>query len=108
MSSVQDESPVQVTTDGEDEVIYNGVPDWVYEGIFTSSFWVISKYFANLEEVLGSGSALWFSPDGAHLVYAKFNDTNVDDFFYFVYGSPGEMEDQYPTVREIKYPKVCV
>lgn len=37
MSSVQDESPVQVTTDGEDGVIYNGVPDWVYEGIFTSS-----------------------------------------------------------------------
>lgn len=69
-------------------------------------FFELSRKFANLEEVLGSGSALWFSPGGTHLVYAKFNDTNVDDFFYFVYGSPGEMEDQYPTVREIKYPKV--
>jgi len=73
---------------------------------FLSKLFGLSKYFAKLEEVLGSGSALWFSPDGTNLVYAKFNDTNVDDFFYFIYGSPGEMEDQYPTVREIKYPKV--
>lgn len=29
---LNDENPVKVTEDGEDDVIYNGVPDWVYEG----------------------------------------------------------------------------
>lgn len=24
---------VQITTDGRSDVIYNGIPDWVYEGI---------------------------------------------------------------------------
>ncbi|KAL1494674.1 hypothetical protein ABEB36_010240 [Hypothenemus hampei] len=82
-------NPIRITENGEEGVIYNGVPDWVYE-----------------EEVLGSGSALWFSPDGNYLAYAKFNDTNVKGFTYFIYGTPGDLEDQYPTVRDIKYPKV--
>ncbi|KAH1024091.1 venom dipeptidyl peptidase 4 isoform X2 [Dendroctonus ponderosae] len=84
-----DENPVKVTEDGEDDVIYNGVPDWVYE-----------------EEVFGTGSALWFSPDGKKLAYAQFNDTNVAGFSYFIYGTAGSMDDQYPTTRTIKYPKV--
>ncbi|XP_030761347.1 venom dipeptidyl peptidase 4 [Sitophilus oryzae] len=88
-SILGDAAPIQVTWDGVAGIIYNGVPDWVYE-----------------EEVLGSGTALWFSPDGKHLAYAKFNDTNVKDFFYFLYGTPGSLTDQYPTVAEIKYPKV--
>lgn len=82
-------SPVKVTTDGVAEVIYNGVPDWVYE-----------------EEVFGTGSALWFSPDGKYLAYVKFDDTNVTEFSYFIYGEPGDLADQYPTMARIKYPKV--
>ncbi|KAF7269818.1 hypothetical protein GWI33_017160 [Rhynchophorus ferrugineus] len=81
--------PVVITADGIPGVIYNGVPDWVYE-----------------EEVLGSGTALWFSPDGKNLAYAKFNDTSVEKFFYFLYGSPGDLVDQYPTLAQISYPKV--
>lgn len=58
------------------------------------------------EEVLSSGSALWISPDGNRLAFAWFNDTDVDDFKYYLYGDPGSLEDQYPEVVTLKYPKV--
>ncbi|KAF5307856.1 hypothetical protein FQR65_LT06588 [Abscondita terminalis] len=79
-------NPRQITTDGKPGIVYNGVPDWVYE-----------------EEVLGSGSALWFSPDGDHLAFAHFNDTKVNDFHYFIYG---KSTNQYPALITLKYPKV--
>ncbi|XP_060517373.1 venom dipeptidyl peptidase 4-like isoform X2 [Cylas formicarius] len=79
----------ELVASGEPGVIYCGVPDWVYE-----------------EEVFGGDSAMWFSPDGKKLAYAVFNDTNVLDFSYFVYGTPGSLDDQYPTLTTIKYPKV--
>lgn len=55
---------------------------------------------------MGSGSALWFSPDGNRLAFAVFNDTEVDDFTYFKYGEPGTLDSQYPEVVTLKYPKV--
>lgn len=60
------------------------------------------------EEVLASASALWFSPDGRHLAFATFNDTNVKDIEIPKYGSPGNMKDQYPKEIKIKYPKVVI
>ncbi|XP_067001465.2 venom dipeptidyl peptidase 4 isoform X2 [Anabrus simplex] len=77
---------IRLTSDGVPGVIYNGVPDWVYE-----------------EEVLGTGSAMWFSPDGKSLAYAKFDDTLVRTVSYMHYGRPGE--DQYADVVTIRYPK---
>lgn len=65
--------------------------------------------FENLgvsEEVLGSGSALWFSPEGNRLAFARFDDTNVDEFTYFKYGEPGTLDSQYPEVVMLRYPKV--
>nr|CAD7394587.1 unnamed protein product [Timema cristinae] len=59
----------------------------------------------DLEEVFGSGSAFWISPSGDSLAFAVFNDTEVDEFSYFLYGTPGDLEDQYVTLRTIKYPK---
>ncbi|XP_031344560.1 venom dipeptidyl peptidase 4-like isoform X1 [Photinus pyralis] len=78
-------TPRQITSDGVPGIIYNGVPDWVYE-----------------EEVLSSGSALWFSPNGKGLVFIQFDDRKVNDFHYFIYGNSTV---QYPTVATIKYPK---
>ncbi|XP_012252193.2 venom dipeptidyl peptidase 4 [Athalia rosae] len=78
----------QLTFDGESGVVYNGVPDWVYE-----------------EEVFGSGSALWFSPDGMRMVIASFNDKNVSETLYYHYGEPGDLDYQYPQQVSIKYPK---
>ncbi|XP_034234711.1 venom dipeptidyl peptidase 4-like isoform X2 [Thrips palmi] len=80
---------VQITTTGEDGIIFNGIPDWVYE-----------------EEVLASGSALWPSPDGRMLAFASFNDTFVNHTFYFKYGGEsGQETPQYPTLVNITYPK---
>lgn len=79
------ETQIRLTTDGVDGVIYNGVPDWVYE-----------------EEVFGSGGAMWLSPDGSKLAIASFNDTEVRDFVYNLYNE----NEQYETVVSLRYPKV--
>jgi len=79
----------QLTTDGFPGVIYNGVPDWVYE-----------------EEVFGTAGAIWFSPDGNKMAIASFDDTDVEIFKYYLYGEPGMMENQYPEEVSIRYPKV--
>ncbi|XP_076242870.1 venom dipeptidyl peptidase 4 isoform X2 [Calliopsis andreniformis] len=78
----------RLTYTGVHGVVYNGVPDWVYE-----------------EEVLASAVALWFSPDGSHLAFATYNDSRVQDVAMLYYGKPGTMENQYPSEVKIKYPK---
>ncbi|KAJ3655173.1 hypothetical protein Zmor_014310 [Zophobas morio] len=76
----------RITNDGT--FIYNGIPDWVYE-----------------EEVFSSNKALWFSPDGTKLAYARFDDTQVPLMVLPIYGEPGSMIFQYPKANVIKYPK---
>lgn len=58
------------------------------------------------EEVFASAVAMWYSPDGQSLAFATFNDTVVKDMAYFYYGTPGSLENQYPTQVKLKYPKV--
>lgn len=58
--------------------------------------------------MLGSPVAFWISPDGRHLAFATFNDTNVRDIVISKYGSPGNLKDQYPNEIKIKYPKVDI
>ncbi|XP_064419800.1 dipeptidyl peptidase 4 isoform X1 [Latimeria chalumnae] len=76
-------STIPVTDNGKQNVIYNGIPDWVYE-----------------EEMFGSNSALWWSPNGRFIAYAEFNDTEVPVIEYSFYG-----EQQYPKTVVIPYPK---
>ncbi|XP_065080121.1 venom dipeptidyl peptidase 4 [Ochlerotatus camptorhynchus] len=78
-----------LTEDGVAGVIYNGVPDWVYE-----------------EEVFGTDATLWFSNDGTHIAMASFNDTKVREFTYHIYGEPDDPNNQYPEEYTLKYPKV--
>ncbi|KAK4880799.1 hypothetical protein RN001_008945 [Aquatica leii] len=73
-------TPQQITRDGIPGVVYNGVTDYIYKG-----------------------STLWFSPNGNRLAFAHFDDTDVSDFHYILYG---ESHDQYPSVITLKYPKV--
>ncbi|CAK7227886.1 hypothetical protein SCUCBS95973_006693 [Sporothrix curviconia] len=87
-------SPVkQITTDGGAELFY-GVPDWVYE-----------------EEVLSGASATWWSPDGHYLAFLRTNETGVPSYpvQYFIERPSGTDplpgEENYPEVRQIKYPK---
>uniref|UniRef100_A0A8C3QZT2 Dipeptidyl peptidase 4 n=1 Tax=Cyanoderma ruficeps TaxID=181631 RepID=A0A8C3QZT2_9PASS len=76
---------VQITQDGEENKIFNGIPDWVYE-----------------EEMFGTHSALWWSPNGKFLAYASFNDREVPVIEYSFYS---EDTLQYPKTIKIPYPK---
>ncbi|KAI5968242.1 STE13 [Candida margitis] len=92
----------QITTDGS-RYIFNGKPDWVYE-----------------EEVVATDRMVWWSPDSKHLVFAKINDTKVNEVKvdYYVkesaevsmqYDQPNEKRyqqvDQYPIETSLLYPK---
>ncbi|CAG5119209.1 unnamed protein product, partial [Candidula unifasciata] len=78
-------SPIQLTTSGTPKLIYNGVPDWVYE-----------------EEILGADNAIWWSPQSTYLLYASFNDTRVPKFHFPRYG---DLDNPYTEDQEISYPK---
>ena len=72
----------------------------------TIKFVIYDFLFKIVEEMFGSSTALWFSKDANHLAYIKFNDAEVDNFQYPIYGEPGDRETVYPKWREIRYPKV--
>ncbi|WYZ38408.1 hypothetical protein EsH8_III_000322 [Colletotrichum jinshuiense] len=78
----------QITNDGGPD-LFHGVPDWVYE-----------------EEIFGSSSTLWFSPDGEYLAYLSFNETGVETFTipYFMGGE--DIAPPYPVELDLRYPKV--
>lgn len=83
----------QITQDGGSELFY-GIPDWVYE-----------------EEVLSHNSATWWSEDGDFIAFLRTNETTVPQYpiQYFVSRPSGKIpppgEENYPEVRQIKYPK---
>ncbi|XP_072903513.1 dipeptidyl peptidase 4-like isoform X1 [Hemitrygon akajei] len=74
---------INLTSNGEENKILNGIPDWVYE-----------------EEMFSSNNALWWSPNGRFLAYGEFNDTEVEVIEYPFYGN-----GQYPETVVIPYPK---
>jgi dipeptidyl aminopeptidase B len=83
----------QITRDGGSELFY-GVPDWVYE-----------------EEVFAHNSATWWSEGGDFIAFLRTNETAVPEYpiQYFVSRPSGILpppgEENYPEVRQIKYPK---
>jgi dipeptidyl aminopeptidase len=84
---------IQITKDGGSELFY-GVPDWVYE-----------------EEVFQTNTATWWAEDGKYLAFLKTDESVVPEYpiQYFVSRPSGKKpkpaEENYPEVREIKYPK---
>ncbi|KAF2013229.1 putative dipeptidyl-aminopeptidase B [Aaosphaeria arxii CBS 175.79] len=84
---------VKITQDGGSELFY-GVPDWVYE-----------------EEVFQGNSATWWSEDGEYIAFLRTDESHVPTFpvQYFMSrpsgNKPKEGEENYPEVRDIKYPK---
>ncbi|KAK6766849.1 hypothetical protein RB195_026243 [Necator americanus] len=79
-------SAKQLTKDGSYLLRY-GVPDWLYE-----------------EEILSSGTAIWWSDSGQYLAYIRFDDRSVNRIYIpkYIRGS------QYPQYTEIPYPKAGV
>ncbi len=80
---IKDNTTVQITNDGLQNSIINGATDWVYEEEFS---------FAK---------AFQWSPDGKHIAYLRFDESDVKEFTYVDY----EDED-YPVYKTFKYPKV--
>jgi dipeptidyl aminopeptidase len=84
---------IQITQDGGSELFY-GVPDWVYE-----------------EEVFQADSATWWSEDGKYIAFLRTDESTVPTYpvQYFLSRPSGEKpkpgEENYPEVRDIKYPK---
>ena len=93
MRKLTSKTVTQITKDGGTELFY-GVPDWVYE-----------------EEVFASNSATWWSERGDYVAFLRTNETAVPEYpiQYFVSRPSGKKppqgEENYPEVREIKYPK---
>ncbi|XP_055942406.1 inactive dipeptidyl peptidase 10-like [Argiope bruennichi] len=80
--------PSALTQSGEEGVIFNGLPDWIYEA-----------------EIFHSNNALWWGPDGTKLAYGVFNDTQVDVMTYPWYGSYEDSTNVYPQTIKLRYPK---
>jgi len=74
-------SEKQITNDGSFEII-NGITDWVYE------------------EEFGFVRAFDWSPDSSHLVYMRFDESDVPLFSMDIYG-----QDTYPFPYGFRYPK---
>ncbi|XP_058468191.1 venom dipeptidyl peptidase 4 isoform X2 [Malaya genurostris] len=82
---VQSDLICRITTNGANDMMMNGIPDWLY------------SHVAELRS-----STLQFSPDGQYLSYLAFNVSNVHRYQYVWYGA----NDQYPDIKGIRYPKI--
>lgn len=86
-------SVTKITSDGLDNEIYNGLPEWVYE-----------------EEMLGTNNAIYWSPEGTQIMFVKFQTQTTQDrldgnrdahiYKYSWYG-----QEQYPETKEISFSK---
>ena len=72
-----------ITIDGKDNLIYNGISDWLYE-----------------EEILYETNAMWWSSDSLKLAFIKFNDSLVEFYSFPIYDG-----SQYGSFSQIRYPK---
>ncbi|TVY27720.1 putative dipeptidyl-aminopeptidase B [Lachnellula hyalina] len=93
LRKLNSDSVIQITKDGGPNFFY-GAPDWVYE-----------------EEVFGTNSATWWAEDGKYVAFLRTNESEVPEYpiEYFVSHPSGVRpepgEENYPEVRQIKYPK---
>lgn len=69
-------------------MLYNGVPDWLYEN-----------------EILKTSHTVWFSPNSLYLLYITFNDTQVGEYKYPWYDS-GNPKVTYPKIKSFRFPTV--
>lgn len=93
LRKLSDSHIAPITKDGGSELFY-GVPDWVYE-----------------EEVFSGNSVTWWSEEGDYLAFLRTNETAVPEYpiQYFISRPSGETPakglENYPEVRQLKYPK---
>lgn len=83
----------QVTKNGQEGVLFNGIPDWLY------SDRILSQSDGGPKE-----SAIWFSPEGTKLSFASFDDSKVSPISYPKYGSYDDPSNVYPSLVTLRYP----
>jgi len=71
----------QITTDGKQNEVINGAPDWVYE------------------EEFGFAQGFYWSPDSKKIAFYRFDESKVAEYHMDIYGS------LYPELEVFKYPK---
>ncbi|MBK7869840.1 MAG: S9 family peptidase [Saprospiraceae bacterium] len=74
---------LQITNDGKKNAIINGGMDWVYEEEFALT------------------TGFQWSPDGQHLAFYRFDESEVKEYTMDLYHN-----DLYPEYKTFKYPKV--
>lgn len=74
---------IRVTDDGS-AVVFNGVPDWVYE-----------------EEVFSGDSAAWWSPDGQTIGFLRSNETAVMDHRLQYYNPSNDAFEPHQYLTEL-------
>ena len=79
---LRSKNTTQMTFDGKKNHIINGITDWVYEEEFS---------FVR---------AFQWSPQGTHIAFLRFDETEVPEFSMPIYG-----DDLYPQIQTFKYPK---
>ena len=93
MDASSPSAAVQVTNDGGEQKMLNGVCDW-----------------ANEEENIKADNTIYWSPDGSTILFASYDLKDVELLEYNTYGGPykkvEKMDDRYPITRQIKYAKV--
>lgn len=77
-------SEIAVTTDGVENILINGTTDRIYE------------------EAFGETAAFDWSPDSKQLAYLKFNEKNVPDYTFPLYGKAAK-NPFYAGTATIKY-----
>ncbi|MGO3690802.1 MAG: S9 family peptidase [Psychroflexus halocasei] len=85
IKNISSNQKTQVTSDGVDNKIINGLTDWVYE-----------EEFAFVR-------AFEWSLDGNKIAFLRFDETDVPEFSMDMYGRYGQ--DLYPSQDVFKYPK---
>ena len=81
VKNLENNQEIQITTDGLDRHIINGMADWVYE------------------EELDMSQAFTWSPDGKKIAWLRFDEQRVKEFSMTMWG------ELYPTEHKFKYPK---
>lgn len=92
----------RVTFDGS-PTVFNGIPDWVYEGNPPPLFFFFRLLIHTIEEVLASNYALWWAPDSSHLAFLKLDETSVPEYHLQLYTT--NRNSSYPKENLIRYPK---
>lgn len=106
---------IQITNNGKENFVYNGIPDILYEGYFACYLLpkLLHFFFIISEHILKSNLAFWWYKDGTRLSYISFDNSRVDQIPYMIYGAPNtslfssitSYNNEYPKVVRYPYPK---